>query len=35
VKDPDTTIKKLVEQVGKDLGDTLEVRRFIRFGLGD
>lgn len=35
VKDPDTTIKKLVEQVGKDLGDSLEVRRFIRFGLGD
>jgi elongation factor Ts len=35
VKDPDTTIKKLVEQVAKDLGDTLEVRRFIRFGLGD
>ncbi|TAE77226.1 MAG: elongation factor Ts [Verrucomicrobia bacterium] len=35
VKDPDTTIKKLVEQVGKELGDTLSVRRFIRFGLGD
>jgi elongation factor Ts len=35
VKDPDTTIKKLVEKVGKELGDTLEVRRFIRFGLGD
>jgi elongation factor Ts len=35
VKDPDITIKKLVEQVGNDLGDTLEVRRFIRFGLGD
>jgi elongation factor Ts len=35
VKDPDTTIKKLVEQVGKDLGDTLEVRRFMRFGLGE
>lgn len=35
VKDPDTTIKKLVEKVAKDLGDSLEVRRFIRFGLGD
>ncbi len=35
VKEPDITIKKLVEQVAKDLGDTLEVRRFIRFGLGD
>jgi elongation factor Ts len=35
VKEPDITIKKLVEQVGTDLGDSLEVRRFIRFGLGD
>ncbi len=35
VKDPDTTIKKLVEKVGKDLGDTLSVRRFVRFGLGE
>ena len=35
VKDPETTIKKLVEQAGKDLGDTLVVRRFVRFGLGE
>jgi elongation factor Ts len=35
VKDPETTIKKLVEQAGKDLGDTLVVRRFTRFGLGE
>ncbi len=35
VKDPETTIKKLVEQVGKDLGDTLAVKRFVRFGLGE
>jgi elongation factor Ts len=35
VKDPDTTIKKLVEAKGKELGDTLVVRRFIRFGLGE
>ncbi|OYV06352.1 MAG: translation elongation factor Ts, partial [Verrucomicrobiales bacterium VVV1] len=34
VKDPDTTIAKLVEAKGKDLGDTLTVRRFVRFGLG-
>lgn len=35
VKDPDTTIAKLVEAKGKDLGDTLTVRRFVRFGLGE
>ncbi|GAA5484781.1 translation elongation factor Ts [Haloferula sargassicola] len=35
VKDPDTTIKKLVEGTGKQVGDTLVVRRFVRFGLGE
>ncbi|WP_035612857.1 translation elongation factor Ts [Haloferula sp. BvORR071] len=35
VKDPDTTIKKLVEAKGKEVGDTLVVKRFVRFGLGD
>jgi elongation factor Ts len=35
VKDPETTIKKLVEAKGKELGDTLVVKRFIRFGLGE
>ena len=35
VKDPETTVKKLVEKVGKDLGDSLEVKRFVRFGLGE
>ncbi|WP_193211882.1 translation elongation factor Ts [Luteolibacter marinus] len=35
VKDPDTTIKKLVEAKGKEVGDTLEIRRFVRFGLGE
>ncbi|MEM1082826.1 MAG: translation elongation factor Ts [Verrucomicrobiota bacterium] len=35
VKDPDTTIKKLVEASGKQLGDNLAVRRFVRFGLGE
>lgn len=35
VKDPDTTITKLLEAKGKELGDTLTVRRFIRFGLGE
>ncbi len=35
VKDPDTTIKKLVEAKGKEVGDTLTVKRFVRFGLGE
>ncbi|BCX47096.1 elongation factor Ts [Haloferula helveola] len=35
VKDPDNTIKKLVENAGKSLGDDLEIRRFVRFGLGE
>jgi elongation factor Ts len=35
VKDPDTTISKLLEAKGKELGDTLTVRRFVRFGLGE
>jgi elongation factor Ts len=35
VKDPDTTISKLLEAKGKELGDTLVVRRFVRFGLGE
>ncbi len=35
VKDPDVTIAKLLEAKGKDLGDTLTVTRFVRFGLGE
>jgi elongation factor Ts len=35
VKDADTTIKKLVETKGKEVGDTLVVKRFVRFGLGE
>ena len=35
VKDPDITIAKLLEAKGKDLGDTLTVTRFVRFGLGE
>ena len=35
VKDPDSTIKKLVENTGKQLGDDLVIRRFVRFGLGE
>ena len=35
VKDPDTTIKNLLEAKGKDVGDTLSVRRFVRYALGE
>ncbi|MGB6222826.1 translation elongation factor Ts [Haloferula sp.] len=35
VKDPDTTVKGLVEGTSKKVGDTLVVRRFVRFGLGE
>jgi elongation factor Ts len=35
VKDADVTITKLLEQKGKELGDTLTVTRFVRFGLGE
>ena len=35
VKDPDTTIKALLEAKGKELGDTLTVNNFVRFGLGE
>lgn len=35
VKDPDTTVAKLIEARGKEIGDTLEIRRFVRFGLGE
>jgi elongation factor Ts len=35
VKDPDITITQLLDQKGKELGDTLTVTRFVRFGLGE
>lgn len=35
VKDDKVTITQLLEQKGKDLGDTLGVTRFVRFGLGE
>ncbi len=35
VKDADVTVAKLLEAKGKDLGDTLTVTRFVRFGLGE
>jgi len=35
IKDPDTTIKSLLETHGKELGDTITINKFIRFGLGE
>jgi len=35
VKDPDITVASLLEARGKELGDTLTVTRFVRFGLGE
>ena len=35
VKDSDIKISALLEAKGKDLGDTLTVTRFVRFGLGE
>ncbi|MDC0314401.1 translation elongation factor Ts [bacterium] len=35
VKDADQTIKKLVESVGKDIGDELSINRFERFAVGE
>ena len=35
VKDTDTTIKKLVESVGKEIVDELTIARFERFAVGE
>ena len=35
VKDPDTTIAKLIETVGKTAGATLKVTKFTKFNLGE
>jgi elongation factor Ts len=35
VKDDKVTITQLLEAKGKELGDTLTVTRFVRFGLGE
>jgi elongation factor Ts len=35
VKDPDTSVTKLLEAKGKELGDTLSIRRFVRYQLGE
>ena len=35
VKDPDVNVGNLLEAKGKDLGDTLTIRRFARYALGE
>ena len=35
VRDSDITVTQLLENKGKELGDTLTVTRFVRFGLGE
>jgi len=35
VKEPDTSITKLLEAKGKEIGDTLTIRRFARWQLGE
>ena len=34
VKDPDISVTGLLEKVGKELGDTLTIRRFVRYQIG-
>lgn len=35
VKDPDRSVKKLLEDAGKEIGSTVEVKRFVRYQLGE
>lgn len=35
VKDPDTTVSKLIENVGKAAGAALKVTKFVKFNLGE
>jgi elongation factor Ts len=35
VKDPDTSVTKLLEAKGKEVGDTLSIRRFVRYQVGE
>lgn len=35
VKDPDTTVGKLVEKVSKETGSNLKITKFIKFNLGE
>lgn len=35
VKDPDTTVGKLIESVSKEVGANIKVTKFVKFGLGE
>jgi elongation factor Ts len=35
IKNPDQTIAQLVEAQGKEIGDKLVIRRFLRFMVGE
>ena len=35
IKDDKTTVQQLISQVGKQLGDTIQVKQFVRFQLGE
>ena len=35
VKDPDTSVGKLLESKGKELGDSITIRRCVRYALGE
>ena len=35
IKDDKKSVKTLVEETGKQLGDTVEVKQFVRFQLGE
>ena len=35
VKDPDTSVGKLLESKGKEIGDPITIRRFVRYALGE
>ena len=35
VKDPDTSVGKLLESKGKELGDSITIRRFVRYAHGE
>lgn len=34
VKDPDETVQKLIDRIGKQLGDTIQIERFVRLNIG-
>ncbi len=35
VKDPDQSVSALLQKIGEELGDTLVIRRYVRYQLGD